>query len=140
MFSLYGSEMGRIDELNVLRKSGLNDILQNCHNIEGYELYIIGDKTYIVRPCILVGYGSYAATTEQKIFKTMRQDPVSLIFIAYVVLFNFKHTWEIVDRLVLNLNVTDLSFLITFIGKIEKHFLLFQPALSRRVVISAIEI
>ena len=124
IFSLYGPVVGRRHDLTVLRESGLNEELQNCLNINGDQFYIFGDKAYVLRPWLQVGFDSVNATAEQQIFNTemsrvreavewsykdlkqmwtrndfarslkVRQAPISLLFIASTVLLNFKTCLE----------------------------------------------
>lgn len=50
IFSLFGTEIGSRNYLSVIRSSGIEEILENCLNVDRVQHYIVADNAYVLQP------------------------------------------------------------------------------------------
>lgn len=120
MFNLYGPEVGRRHDMTLFRESGLNDVLRDGLMIGGNQYCLYGDAAYVVRPWLQTAFNRVGATPEQSVYNArmsavreavewtykdvkqsfasqdfkrqmkLRQAPISLLYKAAELLWNFK--------------------------------------------------
>lgn len=120
VFSLFGSLAGRRHDLTVLRSSGWEQILENSLLIDDRQFYLYGDSAYMLRPYIMRPFigeelsedqvqsngqmsslresveHNYKDIKQQWVSQDfprnlkVRQSPISLLYKASAVLWNFR--------------------------------------------------
>jgi DDE superfamily endonuclease len=120
VFSVYGPEDGRRNDITLYSNSNMDEILSGCLLIDGGQYCVYGDPAYMLRPHLQVGYPGLQATPEQHaynmsmsseriafewFYKDLKQNfttldfkrklkvneaPIGLLFMSSVLLWNFK--------------------------------------------------
>lgn len=91
---MYGPEVGRRNDLTLLRNNGLEEELSKSLLINGRHFYIFGEAAYVLRPYMQCPWSTVVASDNEKAFNRAMNGLCVNVEWLYK---EFKHYWTLND-------------------------------------------